>query len=400
MASFVASLPAPLMLHGGKTRSRVFLRPTASLRPAKVSVKENVLAPVETEERDKIGSSMWVPNVQEMVKKHPLLVPERYIRSPEEMENNKIMHHLSPFIPLIDFGLLKKGDKEELLKLDFACKEWGFFQLVNHGVEELMITMKDTTMKFFNLPLEEKEKYAMQEDMQGYGHIQVQNDDQKLDWSDALLLFTQPARQISPSVWPENPVGFKDIIKEYSSKVTQVGLDLLNYFSVNLGMQEGVLGDLHEEIASFLDINYYPPCHKPDQVIGMSKHSDSNTITLVMQDQIDVSELQIKHLGGWVPVNPISNALVVNVADLIEIWSNGRYKSIEHRVVTNGSKLRMTHVTSLLPTKDVHVEPLNHLIRSKTPKLYQKVKVGDYANIYRNRKLDGRAHIEEVMIKN
>ncbi|KAK7256918.1 hypothetical protein RIF29_30498 [Crotalaria pallida] len=111
-----------------------------------------------------------------------------------------------------------------------------------------------------------------------------------------------------------------------------------------------------------------------------------------MQDQVDVSELQFRHLGGWV-VNPISNALVVNVADLIEIWSNGRYKSIEHRVVTNGSKLRMSHVTALLPSKDVHVEPLNHLIRSKKPKLYKKVKVGDYANIYINRKLNGREQL-------
>ncbi|KAK7256919.1 hypothetical protein RIF29_30505 [Crotalaria pallida] len=201
----------PRMLHGGKTHPRIFRRPTVALLSAAkaVSLKENVLAPIEIEdERPKIGSSMWAPNVQEMVEKFPLLVPEKYKRSPEEMENDKIMPHLSSHIPIIDFALLKNGNTDELSKLDYACRNWGFFQ----------------------------------------------------------------------------------------------------------------------------------------------------------------------------------------------IWSNGIYQSTEHRVVTNGSKLRMSHVFGLLPSKskNVSVEPLNHLISSEKPKKYHKVKVGDYANIYINRKLDGRAQINEA----
>ena len=65
-----------------------------------------------------------------MVKKNPLQVPQRYIRSPEEVEKVNHMPHLSSEIPVIDLALLSSGNSEELLKLDIACKEWGFFQVI------------------------------------------------------------------------------------------------------------------------------------------------------------------------------------------------------------------------------------------------------------------------------
>ena len=76
------------------------------------------------------GSSLAVPNVQEMVMKDPLQVPQRYIRNEEEMEKEADLSHLSSEIPVIDLSLLSSGDKDELMKFDMACKEWGFFQVI------------------------------------------------------------------------------------------------------------------------------------------------------------------------------------------------------------------------------------------------------------------------------
>lgn len=76
------------------------------------------------------ASSLPVPNVQEMVIKDPLQVSERYIRNEQEMQNKLNMSHLSSEVPVIDLSLLSKGNKEELMKLDLACKEWGFFQVI------------------------------------------------------------------------------------------------------------------------------------------------------------------------------------------------------------------------------------------------------------------------------
>lgn len=74
------------------------------------------------------GGSLPAPNVQEMVKNDPSSVPERYVRSPEDMPNciNTIP---SSEIPQIDFSLLLKRRDDELKKLDKACEEWGFFHV-------------------------------------------------------------------------------------------------------------------------------------------------------------------------------------------------------------------------------------------------------------------------------
>lgn len=83
-----------------------------------------------TEEAPTFAPCVPVPNVQEMVRKNPLQVPKRYERSEEEMEKENYKSHLSSEIPIIDFSLLSDGSKEELLKLDTALKEWGFFQVI------------------------------------------------------------------------------------------------------------------------------------------------------------------------------------------------------------------------------------------------------------------------------
>ena len=84
-------------------------------------------------------------------------------------------------------------------------------QLVNHGVQkELLQRRKDATAEFFNLPIEEKEKYAMaSDDIQGYGHAYVASEDQILDWSDALALIIYPTRFRKLQFWPKTPKGYK-----------------------------------------------------------------------------------------------------------------------------------------------------------------------------------------------
>jgi hypothetical protein len=84
---------------------------------------------VNIEEAPTFAPSLPVPNVQEMVKTNPLQVPKRYVRNQEEMEKVNYTPHLSSEIPVIDLTLLSNGNTEELLKLEIACREWGFFQV-------------------------------------------------------------------------------------------------------------------------------------------------------------------------------------------------------------------------------------------------------------------------------
>lgn len=75
------------------------------------------------------ASSLPVPNVQELVREDPVNVPERYIRDENELIKSSDKIHLSYEIPIIDMSLLVNSNKDELNKLDMACKNWGFFQV-------------------------------------------------------------------------------------------------------------------------------------------------------------------------------------------------------------------------------------------------------------------------------
>ncbi|XP_054797466.1 protein SRG1-like [Prosopis cineraria] len=129
-----------------------------------------------------------------MVKIDPQTVPHRYIRDHKDTPVFYQLYPISSEVPVIDFSLLAKRDQHEQEKLDSACKEWGFFRVMNHGVgEDLMQKMKRAAAGFFDLEMEEKQKYSMEENnIQGYGQAFVVSEDQKLDWSHIMILMANP----------------------------------------------------------------------------------------------------------------------------------------------------------------------------------------------------------------
>ncbi|OIT20460.1 PREDICTED: protein SRG1-like [Nicotiana attenuata] len=84
--------------------------------------------------------------------------------------------------------------------LHFAAKDWGFFQLINHGVSSSAVEkMKSKIQKFFQLPLEEKAKFEqLPGDTDGFGQLFVVSDEQKLDWADMFCLKTSPTHLRKP----------------------------------------------------------------------------------------------------------------------------------------------------------------------------------------------------------
>ncbi|KAJ0018183.1 hypothetical protein Pint_10101 [Pistacia integerrima] len=135
-------------------------------------------------------SSLPVPSVQELVKEPLTTIPPRYVRphqDPPFVSNATSL----PQVPVIDLKKLLSGDltDSELDKLHRACKEWGFFQLINHGVSSSLVEKaKIETQEFFNLPMEEKKKYWQKAgDVEGFGQAFVMSEEQKLDWADMFL---------------------------------------------------------------------------------------------------------------------------------------------------------------------------------------------------------------------
>ncbi|KAK2968528.1 hypothetical protein RJ640_009373 [Escallonia rubra] len=103
------------------------------------------------------------------------------------------------------------------------------------------------------------------------------------------------------------------------------------------------------------------------EVEDRGKQEDAGTVTFLLQDN-DISGLWIKHRGGWVPVKPVSDALVLNIGDA---WSNGVYRSIEHRAVTNDRKARISVATFVFPENEAELGPSETMVenfRSKNVK--------------------------------
>ncbi|KAL0289170.1 UNVERIFIED_CONTAM: putative 2-oxoglutarate-dependent dioxygenase [Sesamum angustifolium] len=324
------------------------------------------------------GSSFPVPSVQEVVRSDANNVPEIYIKNPEERPKDSEISLLTDHVPVIDFSLLAQGDEDERRKLDFACQEWGFFQLINHGADEALPKLRAAVAEFFDLPLSEKRKYAKPPDyFEGYGQDR-KTEDQKRDWNDILWLMVMPPHSRNMKYWPLSVPGFKEAVDEYATEMERVTYEILGNLSLLMGVEREYLKELHGEVRQGMRMNYYPACPRPDLVLALSPHCDYSSISLVLQDD-DITALQIKHKGMWVPVKPISNAISVLVSDVMEGWSNGKYKSIEHRTVANTEKSRFSLVSFVLPRDEVLLDPLETMVDDEHPRMYKNgIKYIDY----------------------
>lgn len=180
--------------------------------------------------------------VQELIKKPLTSVPQCYVR--QQCHNEPVVfpdETSSQELPIISLRKLIHGEDTELEleKLNSACRDWGFFQviiskliklpfthlllvsicmffihiymqLVEHGISPAMLkTMKDEVEGFFMLPLEEKMKYKIQPgDVEGYGRV-IRADDTKLDWGDRLYFKTNPRSTRKPHLLPQLPSSFR-----------------------------------------------------------------------------------------------------------------------------------------------------------------------------------------------
>lgn len=108
-------------------------------------------------------------------------------------------------------------------------------------------------------------------------------------------------------------------MEEYSLETKRVALSLLGCMAENLGLTPEKLAGPFKEGMQGVRMNYYPPCpHHADRVLGITPHSDGVGLTLLLQ-ATPVPGLQIRRNGGWLAVEPLPGAFVVNVGDMLEV---------------------------------------------------------------------------------
>ncbi|GMH19470.1 hypothetical protein Nepgr_021311 [Nepenthes gracilis] len=160
------------------------------------------------------GASILVPSVQELAKEKRTQVPERYVRT--DLQEPPFVAgggDSYPQFPFIDMERLTSTDfmDSELEKLHQVCKEWGFFQLINHGVDTSLVKkIKKEFKDFFDLPLKKKNKYQqLLGDYEGIGQLFIMSEEQKLDWAYLLVLTTRSIHLRKPHLLPKFPLPFR-----------------------------------------------------------------------------------------------------------------------------------------------------------------------------------------------
>lgn len=340
---------------------------------------------IETKEDDNLGSQ-YQKGVKHLCENGINKVPKKYILPLSDRPNmndgelNNVQRQ-NLKLPIIDFAELHGSNRPQVLKsLANACEQYGFFQLVNHGIpSDVISSMIDVSTRFFELPFEERAKY-MSSDMHSpvrYGTSFNQSKDEVLCWRDFLKLMCNPISDVVPH-WPSSPVDFRRLVAIYAKETKYLFLMIMVAILESLGLVGTTENKTEEDdniIEEFQDgsqlmvVNCYPPCPEPNLTLGMPPHSDYGFLTLLLQDEVE--GLQIQYQDKWITVQPIANSFVVNVGDHLEIFSNGKYKSVLHRVSVNSMKSRIS-VASLhsLPFKRM-VRPSPKLINEENPRHYK-----------------------------
>ncbi|KAI3911629.1 hypothetical protein MKW92_030248 [Papaver armeniacum] len=313
--------------------------------------------------------------------------PPKYFHKDVNVIGKQVTTDASLSVPIIDISRLTSNasideKEEEMGKLKSALNSWGMFQAVGHGIpQNLLDDMYNISKKFFDLPVEEKQRYASSKDdeifdLQGFGSdsIGANIDGQVLDWSDRLYLLNEPVDERKLHYWPgdDSPLHFRRTLDQYSVLVRSVSEIILKAMAKSLGLEENdFLNQLGDRQYVYTRFNFYPPCSRPDLVYGLKAHTDGGAITVLLQDP-EVRGLQVHKDDQWV-----------------SIMSNGIFKSPLHRAVTNTERTRISVAMFYIPHIDQEIEPVAALIDENNPRKYRRVKVKDFLEAFFQTYLQG-----------
>ncbi|CAA2979677.1 Iron ascorbate family oxidoreductase [Olea europaea subsp. europaea] len=305
----------------------------------------------------------------------------------------------SDSIPIIDFSLLISSNPDQRSKviqeLGKACNEWGFFVLVNHGIPETLVkAIVDRCTEFFDLP-EEKRKYETSSGPVKHSTGSILNSSKEgiFQWRDFIHTVVHPEYH-----FPDKPQNLREILYEYAENSRSVSKKLLQLLSTTMGLEEGFIDETRNLNSSFqiFAANCYPPCPQPDKTIGTLPHTDPRLLTFLIHN--GVAGLQIEHNGKWFSTNSPQNSILVNVADQLEIFSNGKYKSVKHRAVVNEQTTRLSIVLFNGPASDAIVSPASKLIQRDGRPLYRPMKCIEYMKIRQKDRVVGYSSLDCVKI--
>jgi len=298
-------------------------------------------------------------------------------------------------VPVIDFRCSPVQLREDLAR---ACAEWGIFHLVNHPIPaELTGRAASASAAFFkqSLPVKQALSRTLDNPWGYYDRELTKNLRDRKEIFDFGPDFDVP--------WPDFPAEFRAAVEAFASACYALGLELLGVLGEGLGTERERLRAAFEPYhSSFTRLNYYPVADAlahsdatPAGPLGISHHTDAGGLTLLLQD--GVAGLQA-YRDGWRDIAPLPGALTVNIGDMVQVWSNDRFRAPLHRVRASVDRDRYSIAYFLNPARGCVVEPLFASTTGENRPRYRAVPWSEFRDL--RARGDYGDYGEEVQISN
>lgn len=275
-------------------------------------------------------------------------------------------------IPIIDISsLIDRSDRQGVAeRIAFACREYGFFYVTGHGIdEELQDRLVRVSRAFFDQDLDTKLEIRMARGGRAWrGYFPVGEEltsavpDQKegiyfgteLDPDDPRVRAGLPMH--GSNLFPLGISGLRSTVLSYIEELTALGHDLVAAISLSLGREESFFNDHYtaDPLILFRIFNY-PSIHDRS-AWGVGEHTDYGLLTILKQDE--AGGLEIKVGSQWIQAPAVPGSFICNIGDMLDRMTAGRYRSTPHRVRNTSGRDRLSFAFFFDPNFDAEIHPL------------------------------------------
>lgn len=307
-------------------------------------------------------------------------------------------------VRVIDIGPLRDGSAPLVVarEIALACRECGFFYVVNHGIDEqLQHQLEAESRRFFSRSRADKMAIRMERGgkaWRGYFPIGQELTSGKPDLKEGLYFGSERGdedpmvkqglplhgRNLFPADMPE----FRQAVLDYITAMTGLGHTLMRGIALSLGLEESYFADRYtrDPLVLFRIFNYPPDSSRSDAEPqwGVGEHTDYGLLTILKQDE--AGGLEVKSRTGWVPAPPIRGSFVCNLGDMLDRMTGGRYRSTPHRVRNVARRDRLSFPFFFDPNFNAEVKPIEHvddaLVAADRQDRWDRASVHDFSGTY------------------
>lgn len=299
-------------------------------------------------------------------------------------------------LPILDLSSWREGDRASLTRIaaeaGAACRDVGFFYVVNHAVDDDLIAAAfDQSRRFFALPLAERQALAIERigGNRGYSGMlhealdpgrgpdmkEAFNVGLEIAPDDPDLLSGQPFRSLN--AWPRLP-RFRETLLAYYDACAALGARLHRAFACDLGLRADYFDDKFDRPMATLRLLHYPaPPRGSDPRTGAGVHTDYGNLTLLATDDVGGLEVRARN-GEWIEALVVPGAFIVNIGDCLMRWTNDIYVSTPHRVVNRSARERYSIAFFYDPNPEAVVETIPSCVRQGERVRYPPILAADY----------------------